>query len=123
MRFLLDVHIATSVARALVDTGHDVTCASDRHGTASDAFLLDLAVREKRIIVTEDRDFSDLIYRDGASPPSAVLYLRFDPTIQPDMVERVLLVLENTTIDGYMVVIQRTSVRYRPLPGKTNDNG
>ncbi len=123
MRFLLDVHIATSIARVLTDSGHDVVRASDRYADWSDVLLLDLAVREDRVMITEDRDFSDLIYRDGAAPPPAILYLRFDPTSQPRMAERVLLVLENTIIDGHMVVIQRTSVRSRPLPGESNDNG
>ena len=123
MRFLLDVHIATYIARALADKGHDVVRASERHATASDASLLDLAVREGRIVVTEDRDFSDLVYRDGAPPPPALLYLRVDPADQPVLAERILLVLENATINGHMVVIQRTSVRYRPLPGESDHHG
>ncbi len=122
MRFLLDVHIAASIGRLLAAEGHDVLSAADAHAGWSDRQLLELAIREDRILVTEDRDFSDLVYRDGHNPPRAILYLRYGPADQPDMADRVKLVLVNTVIDGHMVVIQRTSVRHRPLP-ESNDNG
>ena len=116
MKFLLDVHVAASMGRALADRGHDVLRASEAHADWSDAQLLRLAADEDRIIITEDRDFSNLIYRDKALLPPAVLYLRCGPAEQPAMVERVLLVVANTTIRGHMVVIRRTSIRHRPLP-------
>ena len=123
MKFLLDVHIAASIGRALGAWGHDVVRASDGYADWSDTALLDLARRDRRVVVTEDRDFSDLVYRHGVEPPPSILYLRFSPAEQPAMVERVLLVLANTPIEGNMVVIQPTSVRLRPLPQKSNDNG
>ncbi|HEX9965005.1 MAG TPA: DUF5615 family PIN-like protein [Allosphingosinicella sp.] len=69
MRFLLDVHIANAIARALEAEGHDVVRAAVAHATWSDPDLLTLAVREDRIIVTEDSDFSDLIYAVGMPRP------------------------------------------------------
>ena len=123
MRFLLDVHIASRIGRALTQHGHDVLSAVVAHATWSDADLLALAVTDDRVIVTEDRDFSDLIFRDTAPPPPAVIYLRFGVADQPGMVERLLLVLANTTIDNHMIVIRRTSVRSRVLPEKQARHG
>jgi predicted nuclease of predicted toxin-antitoxin system len=122
LKFLLDVHIAASIGRMLVERGHDVLRALDAHAFWSDAQLLDLAVLEDRVLVTEDRDFSDLIYRLGAVAPLAIIYVRSSPADQPAMADRIRLVLANTTIDGHMVVVQRASVRLRPFPGN-NDNG
>ena len=110
--------MAASVGRALIQQGHDVLSAVDAHADWEDADLLSLAVMEGRILVTEDRDFSDMIYRDAAASPPAVIYLRCGAADQPAMAERLLLVLANTTIDGHMVVMQRTNVRHRPLPEK-----
>ena len=123
MKFLLDVHIAAAIGRVLADKGHDVVSASAAHADWTDARLLQLAVDEDRVIVTEDRDFSNLIYRDDAAMPPAVLYLRCGPAEQLAMVERVLLVVANTTIHGHMVVIRRSSIRHRRLPQKSIDNG
>ena len=123
MWFLLDVYIGSCIGRALSQHGHDVLSAVVAHANWSDADLLALAVAEGRVIVTEYRDFSDLIYRDAATPPPAILYLRSGAADQPLMAERLLLVLANVRIDGHMVVIQRDSVRSRPLPEKQAHNG
>ena len=82
-----------------------------------------MAVSERRIVVTEDRDFSDLVYRDGVVPPPAILYLRCGPDVQSSMIETLLLVLANTDIEGHMVVVRRNTIRLRPLPSESNDNG
>jgi predicted nuclease of predicted toxin-antitoxin system len=116
LKFLLDVHIATSVARALETKSHDVLRAAFGYADWTDADLLALAVQEERIIVTEDRDFSDLIFRQGAKAPPSLLYLRLQPDEQPFMADRVTLVLENLHVDGHLVVIRSASFRLRPFP-------
>ena len=116
MKFLLDVHIGTSIARALASKGHDVLRAATAHADWSDADLLTLAVRQRRVLVTEDRDFSDLIFRRGASAPMSVLYLRCEPDEQPLMADRILLVLENVELEGHMVVVKPAGFRLRPFP-------
>ena len=116
MRFLLDVHIATSIARALASSGHDVLRAALAHADWADADLLALAVGHNRVLVTEDRDFSDLIFRGGALAPLSVLYLRCQPEDQSLMADRILLVLENVRLEGHMVVVRPASFRLRPFP-------
>jgi predicted nuclease of predicted toxin-antitoxin system len=123
LRFLLDVHIAKSIAAALRSRGHDVLQAADQHGLCSDDEILALAAHEERILVTEDRDFSDLIYLQGRTPPPAILYLRTGPAHQPKMVERVMLVLANSLIEGHMVVVEQANIRLRPFPAKSANDG
>ena len=63
MRFLLDCCAASrTLHAALVDLGHDVRSANDGYSGASDALLLSLAYREGRILVTEDKDFGELVF-------------------------------------------------------------
>ena len=123
MKFLLDVHVGTSIAKALEANGHDVLRAMEDHANWSDAALLRLAVIEARTIITEDRDFSDLVFRHGEPAPPCILYLRCKPAEQPRMAERVLLVLANVTLQGHMVVIRPASFRLRPFPKREEDNG
>ena len=117
MRFLLDVHIATSIARALSNKGHDVIRAALAHSDWADDRLLALAVAEERVLVTQDSDFSDLIFARSAPPPPAILYLQCAPQDQPKMAGRVIETLETDRVDGHIVVIRPASTRYRPLPG------
>lgn len=44
--------------------------------TAADEQVLDLARRLGRILVTEDADFGDLIFRDGLKPPKKRMRLK-----------------------------------------------
>ena len=63
MRFLLDACVASRVLhRTLADLGYDVLSARDGYANASDEALLALAYREERVLVTEDKDFGELVF-------------------------------------------------------------
>ena len=116
MNFLLDVHISNSLSRALVAAGHDVARAASLYPTWTDEDLLALAIREDRIMVTQDGDFTDLIFAFGLQPPRAVIYIRCDPEHQLSMVDRVLDVVQNEDLLDQMVVITPANTRYRHFP-------
>lgn len=62
MRFLLDVCSSSrSLRKLLADLGHDVLSAGDINLQATDEALLDLALQEGRALVTEDKDFGELL--------------------------------------------------------------
>ena len=46
----------------LIGKGHDVLSASERDPRTTDADLLALAVKERRILITEDKDFGELVF-------------------------------------------------------------
>ena len=123
MKFLLDVHVSTAIARALAERGHDVARAALSYATASDLELLAIAAHELRIVVTQDRDFSDLIYAFSGPIPPAVIYLRCEPEDQSEMIERILTLLDSPTVQDHMTVLRRSSTRSRPLPKASNENG
>jgi predicted nuclease of predicted toxin-antitoxin system len=57
MGFLADESCDFRVVRALRDAGHDVTAVVEVTPGADDAVVIDIAVREQRIFLTEDSDF------------------------------------------------------------------
>jgi predicted nuclease of predicted toxin-antitoxin system len=65
MRFLVDECTGPGVAAWLTANGHDVFSAYDQSPGAGDSGLLARAVAEERIVVTNDRDFGDMIFREG----------------------------------------------------------
>ena len=65
MEFLLDVNASGAVARWLIDQGHDEAEVGQTDPSMSDDKILSWAVRERRIIVTTDNDFEEMIYRQG----------------------------------------------------------
>lgn len=63
MKFLLDVCVSSrSLEAFLAGGGHDVVSALSVDPKASDQQLMELALRESRILVTEDKDFGELIF-------------------------------------------------------------
>jgi predicted nuclease of predicted toxin-antitoxin system len=62
MRFLADESCDFRVIRALRAAGHEVTAVIEVMSGADDDAIIELAAREARIFVTEDRDFGQLVY-------------------------------------------------------------
>src|SRR3990170_1705455 len=65
MRLLCDANVARTVAEALREAGHDVVRVSEVDPTMRDADVLGLAREERRILVTHDKDFGELVYVRG----------------------------------------------------------
>lgn len=76
MEFVADESCARPVIQALLQAGHDVISIAEVAKGAPDEQVLELAVNEKRILVTEDRDFGELIYARGRSSAGVIL-IRF----------------------------------------------
>lgn len=62
MRFLLDVNASGALLSVLLDSHHDVACVGEVDSKMSDNEILNWAVREKRIIITTDSDFEQMIW-------------------------------------------------------------
>ena len=66
MKFLVDVNASGALARWLLDHGHDVLRVADVDPRMEDFKILQWAWQEKRIIITTDQDFEELIWREKA---------------------------------------------------------
>ena len=63
MRFLFDVCAASlRMQRALERRGHDVRSVVDINPRATDHEILSWATAEQRVLVTEDKDFGELVF-------------------------------------------------------------
>ena len=63
MKFLLDVCVSSqSLTRFLVSEGHDVLSALAVDPKASDQRLMDAALQQGRVLVTEDKDCGELVF-------------------------------------------------------------
>jgi predicted nuclease of predicted toxin-antitoxin system len=76
MNFVADESCARPVIEALRETGHDVVAIFEIAKGATDDEVLDHALKESRVLITEDRDFGELVYARG-HPSAGVILLRF----------------------------------------------
>ena len=60
MRFLADEGCDFAVVRTLRTAGHDVVAILEIAPRAEDTEIIDLAIREQRVLLTEDKDLGSL---------------------------------------------------------------
>ena len=114
MKFLLDICAASrSLHAALTDLGHDVLSAYDLFPNASDETLLTLAQQEKRILITEDKDFGELVFLRGLSHPGIVRLVEMTPMERADAMRFLIEHYADTMRDGAIIVVTRKRVRIR----------
>ena len=117
LRFLADESCDYAVVRALTSLGHEVLSVAELSPRVDNETVIGLALREECVLLTEDKDFGQLVYANGL-PSVGVVLLRF-PTgarsriceIVADFVSR-----KGVELPGRFVVIQpgriRMSARY-----------
>lgn len=112
MRFMVDECVGPRVAEWLRDGGHDVYSVFDQARGTCDEWLVEKSYAEKRILITCDRDFGELIVRQNM-PHHGVIFLRLADQ-RPASVAAVLSKLLSTYADRIVdrfVVVTETTVR------------
>lgn len=117
MRLLADECLDGRLVTWLRDQGHDVLAVSDKHPGIRDREVAALAIREDRIVITEDKDFGEIAVRGGGPIPGIIL-LR---DVGPDLADvtaalRVILSDPDARLRGGLAVIRRGRIRLRQLP-------
>lgn len=112
MRFLADESCDFAVVRALWEAGFDVTAIGKVSPGATDKEVIELAVAESRILLTEDKDFGQLVFA-SMTPSGGVIQIRFPANARKTMVQMILeLVREyGHKIEGRFVVVQPGRIR------------
>jgi predicted nuclease of predicted toxin-antitoxin system len=97
-------------------SGHDVVYMSEVDPRAADTEVMNRADRENRLLLTEDKDFGDLVFRQARPVPGIVL-LRIDSSRRLRKGPRLLAAIDrfgDTLFDRY-TVIEDARFRSRPL--------
>lgn len=119
MKILADVHIAPRNVESLRAMGYDVVRVTDRlPPNADDASIVALAIAERRVILTQDLDFSALVALGGSTVPS-VLSLRLSSASVEHVdkaLARVLPQVEADALRGAIIAIEEDRIRVRRLP-------
>lgn len=120
MRLLIDNALSPRLADGLRDAGHDVVHVRDigLH-SAADEEIMDVAVKDNRVVVSEDTDFGTLLSLRDSEKPSFIL-LRHLPDRSAAGLLQILLsniaTVEADLASGAVVVIEPGRIRVRKLP-------
>jgi len=88
LKLLADECCDRALVRALIDDGHDVLSVSETAPGSVDGDVLSMAVASGRLLVTEDRDFGELVFA-GQQVSDGVLYIRFPGNARQTMLRLV----------------------------------
>jgi predicted nuclease of predicted toxin-antitoxin system len=120
LRFLADESCDFAVVRALRAAGYDVIAVGEIQQRSVDRELIRDAVRDERILLTEDKDFGWLVFAsDEASP--GVIFIRYPGNAREALARHVGQVVaeHSETLHNAFVVIQPGHVRISRKPGHT----
>jgi predicted nuclease of predicted toxin-antitoxin system len=73
VRWLADECVAAPLVTTLRSLGQDVLYVAEAAAGLDDADVIALALHERRILLTEDKDFGDLVFRRERRVPGVVL--------------------------------------------------
>ena len=115
-RFLLDESTNYWIAPHLRRQSYDVTAVGqDYPASLKDIDILAISLQERRVIITNDRDFGELIVRE-ARPHSGVILFRLGAVTTDELLTRLDDVLADHVPDlDHLVIVSRRRVRVRRL--------
>jgi predicted nuclease of predicted toxin-antitoxin system len=118
MRLLANENFPLVSVRLLRRAGYDIVSITEDSPGAKDIDILARAAQERRIILTFDRDYGELVYRLKQANPPGIVYFRFDPTSPEEPAEHFLklLAVKGLSLEEKFTVTERGQIRQRPLP-------
>lgn len=116
IRFLADESCDAIVVRMLRSLGYDVTYIAESSPGITDDIVLTQSLLEERLLLTEDRDFCELVFRDGKSAYGIIL-IRIPARERHSKAERLaVLVREHgDQLPHAMTTLSPTAVKIRPI--------
>lgn len=109
MRFLVDESTGPIVARWLRGEGHDVFSVYEQARGMKDEPIIQKAFSENWILITNDKDFGEKVYRERY-PHKGIVLLRLEDeraAVKIATLKRLLNQHKNQMADNYIVVTEK----------------
>jgi predicted nuclease of predicted toxin-antitoxin system len=116
---LADENIPLYVVKQLRKEGYQIIPVAEKFAGSSDEKILELSSRNKWVIITFDKDFGELIYKQKSSKPYGIILLRVTPK-SPEYILQLLkwlLLQGNISFEGNFVVVNKDKVRTIKMSG------
>lgn len=124
VKLLANENVPGEVVQAARQAGHDLAWIAEHSAGADDDAVLSLSLTEKRVLLTFDKDFGEMAFRQGKDASCGVILLR--PRLrEPDYVVQFTLAVlsQEVTWEGQFSVAQEGKLRVVPLPEPRKPKG
>ena len=118
MQFPADESCDFAVVRTLRKAGFDVKAVTEVSPGAADEEVIDLATAESRFLLTEDKDFGQLVFA-SLTGHSGVILIRFPATVRTAIVETVLELIQKHAhnMERRFIVVRPGRIRITDIQG------
>jgi predicted nuclease of predicted toxin-antitoxin system len=116
-KFLAHENVPIEVVEAARQGGLDLTWIEEHSPGAEDDDVLALGRAEGRVLLTFDKDFGDMAFRQGKTSIAGVILLR--PRLRdPDYLARfaMAVLMQPVIWEGHFCVARESRMRVVPLP-------
>ncbi len=112
MKFIIDENAGPSVAKWLSDKGFEVFSVYDISPGISDEEILRKAFDENYIVITSDKDFGELVFKNSL-PHKGIILLRLQYETSSNKIKLLNSLLEQLSpqLPGHFVVATEGGVR------------
>ncbi len=116
MKFLADENVEKPIVNMLRDNNHDVLCIAELTKRSIDEKLLKQANAESRILLTNDKDFDELVHMQGKNSIGIIL-MRFVSEKSALKTKFISYLINNFSdrLLGHFTVISEAKIRFRKL--------
>ena len=112
--FIADENIPKETVDLLKKQGVDIVSVTKFASGLSDTEVLNLANKNGRIVITFDKDFGQLIFKEKRKTKGLIL-LRFAPKSPQQIAKRIQQVLTtNIRMENSVVTVKKDSIRVTP---------
>ncbi len=114
MKFLADEGVDKPIVTMLRNAGFDIDYVLELTPGSDDEVILELAHAQQRILITQDKDFGELVFR-LQQPHHGIVLIRLEgytPHFKAEIVTQFLLQHETEMLDRF-TVIQPNAIRIR----------
>lgn len=118
MKFLANENFCMASVYLLRSKGFQVASVNEDAQSSTDKMVIQRAIEARQTILTHDRDYGELIFKDGYRPMEGVIYFRMKNYLPETPAQILLMLLENPSFAyiGYFTVIDHDySVRQRKI--------
>jgi predicted nuclease of predicted toxin-antitoxin system len=114
VKFLLDACVSSrSLLQFLASGGHDVVSALSIDPRAADDRLLEQARLEGRVLITEDKDFGELLFVQGREPGPIVRLVELTVDEQVQAIDELLAARPHELVGRVIVTLTCGRMRIR----------
>ena len=117
MRWLVDECVHGHIVRHLRNSGHDVLYVAEAFPSLEDAPILSSASAGHRILLTQDLDFGELVFRRHLAPVQGIVLIRMRLHSIDAVWQRLRAAIEELgdSLVGQYVVVEENRIRARAL--------